>query len=384
MDIIKYIEDLLGRTERVSPPPSEQQARSPKTRVSSNVRSMMHDPTVQACVGIIAEALASMDMEVRRYDSTGARFERATRWGILEEPHAHLSRFEFWEQVVRRACLQGVCVLRIVRLGQLAQRFEITDYTEPVYDAEHVTIGGFSDGEKYVPLLDLLRDPARVRKAATSNTLESVKNAISKLAVRKREDAVRGRRTKESDQAKAATIAYYDQAVEDAGRFVYLDAEEIKAIDAQVPDLSQAIGASEAHICQVFRMPVAVVRGEVTNAHQLQAMFSLAIMPWVRKVEAALSQKLTRQRRTVVALDSYYYRLSLLEASGRAGYYSTLHQLGVFTPNEIREHEGLPFSPSPLADLHVQNLSWANEAQLQGRQPLKPEPVPTPTEENPQ
>ena len=127
-------------------------------------------------------------------------------------------------------------------------------------------------------------------------------------------------------------------------------------------------------ICRVLRLPVHLVQGQSGGGSlevQGQEFVTYTLMPWLTRIEQAISRSL------IYDDDTYYAKFDtrgLLrgDSNSRAAYYSTMMNLGVLSIADVRKMEGFdPIGPEAETHMIAMNLQPLAEA-------VKPKPEPPP------
>jgi HK97 family phage portal protein len=127
-------------------------------------------------------------------------------------------------------------------------------------------------------------------------------------------------------------------------------------------------------ICRVFRLPLAMVQGQSSGGDletQGQEFVTYTLMPWLKRIELAISRSL------IYDDDTYFAEFDtsgLLRGNSqaRASYLSSMLNLGLMTINEARRYENLA-SIGPDGDHHMVAM---NMQPLEDAVKPKPEPPP--------
>jgi HK97 family phage portal protein len=154
------------------------------------------------------------------------------------------------------------------------------------------------------------------------------------------------------------------QGVHNAHKVAYLDSGmEFQTIGVP-PEDAQFLQSRKFNIldvCRWFRVPphklAELERSTHSNIeHQNIEFVTDALLPWIRRLESAISFKLLRQTPDIQTKISVAGLLRG-DSNARAQYYNQLFQIGVLSPNQIAAFEDLP--PVPDGDGHYIPLNLA-------------------------
>ena len=125
-------------------------------------------------------------------------------------------------------------------------------------------------------------------------------------------------------------------------------------------------------IARCFRLPLHLIQGQSGGNLEIQGQefINYTLMPWLSRIEQAISRSLIYDDAT------YYAKFDVKgllrgDSGSRASYYSTMMNLGVLSINDVRLAEGLgPIGPEADKHLVAMNLQPLEEA-------VKPKPDPS-------
>jgi hypothetical protein len=124
-------------------------------------------------------------------------------------------------------------------------------------------------------------------------------------------------------------------------------------------------------IARLYRIPLAMVQGQISGDLESvgQEFVTYTLLPWMRRIESAISRSL------IYNDDAFYAEfdtkgLMRANSNSRAGFYSTMTGLGIYSINDCRRAEGLP--PIENGDKHFVGM---NQQPIEEAVKPKPDPM---------
>ena len=156
------------------------------------------------------------------------------------------------------------------------------------------------------------------------------------------------------------------------------------AINPNDAQLLETRAFSIEEICRWYRVPPFMVgHSEKSTSwgtgieQQSLGFLTYALRPWLKRVEQAVSRKLlTAEERSQFYPEFNIEALLRADSAGRAAFYSTMVQNGIYTRNECREKENMPAHVG--ADQLTAQVNLAPLDMLGKSQPVKPAAPDTP------
>jgi HK97 family phage portal protein len=345
---------------------------TPETALSSTV--------VLACCRILAETIASLPLHVMRRQETGGS-KPATDIPLYKvlafAPNEWQTKFEFFEQMVMSLTLWGnsYSLIRSGRYGAVSaldnlhpsrmnvERLENGrlrySYTNPengrleLYTQDqimHIRWTAEPDGIKGMVPIEVAREAIALARAceihaskywansARPGVVLQTDNSLSPEAAERLRDNWE-RLHKGSDRAHRTAILTNGLKVEQVG----FNAEQSQFLD------SRRFQSEE--IARVYRLPLALVQGQTMGNMEStgQEFVTYTLVPWLRRIESGISRSLIYNDDTFVA-EFDTKALMRANSNARAGFYSTMQNLGIYSVNDSRRDEGLP--PIEHGDQH--------------------------------
>ena len=369
------------------------------SEVRINPDTCIQSTVLLACARIISETIASLPLNVYRRTKDGHRelaIESPLNKVLSFAPNEWQTKFEWVEQLVFTTCIWGNNYT-LVKSGQYGSvsllhhlhpsrmtverlengRLKYT-YNDPQMGRQipytqdqimHVRWTPEPDGVKGMMPIEIARDAIALARATEIYASKFWANMGRPGFVLQTDQAL----SSETAERLRDNWERIHRGVHNAWKTAVLTnglkAEPVGGSNQDSQFLEVRKFQCE-EICRVFRLPLALVQGQQTGGDletQGQEFISYTLMPWLRRIELAIS-------RSLIYDDDVYFAefdtSSLLRGNSgqRASYYSTMLNLGLMTINEARRNEGLP-SIGPDGDHHLvaMNLQPLEEA-------VKPKP----------
>lgn len=331
--------------------------------------------TVWACVRLRSETIASLPLHLRDSDKNIAVNHPLYRI-LHDQPNADMTASEFWEAMIASLDLWGnayalihrntkkdVIALDILDPECMTVRRSKTGAIDYVYDKKSddgkyheddiLHIKGFTlDGLVGLSPIRYQSDVIGAQVDANNAAGAEFKNNLKAGGFLKTGEK---NLNKEQRERLRDNLALFSRP-ENAGKFMVLESGmepasathiRINPADAQLLE-SRNFGVEE--ICRIFKTPPQLVyhldkaSSWASSLEQMnQGYLTYSLQPTLVRIEQTIVRKL------LSPADRAKYRpkfsvegLLRADSQGRASYYSTLLQNGVFTRNEVRALEDLP------------------------------------------
>lgn len=367
---------------------------TPETALASTV--------VLACCRILAETISSLPLHVMRRQDAGGSSPAADipLYKVLAfAPNEWQTKFEFFEQMVMNLTLWGnsYSLIRSGRYGAVSaldnlhpSRMDVErlengrlrySYTNPEtgrlerYTQDqimHIRWTAEPDGIKGMVPIEIAREAIALARAceihaskywansARPGVVLQTDNSLSPEAAERLRDHWE-RLHKGSDRAHRTAILTNGLKVEQVG----FNAEQSQFLD------SRRFQSEE--IARVYRLPLSLVQGQSMGNMEAtgQEFVTYTLVPWLRRIESGISRSLIYNDDTFFA-EFDTKALMRANSNARAGFYSTMQNLGIYSINDSRRDEGLP--PIEHGDKHfvAMNMIPLEQAVKGPQQPQDP------------
>lgn len=339
--------------------------------VNVNADSAMRQATVNACVRVLAETLATMPKQVIRQKNNNRFIEvdNAVHYIFNITPNPWQSSFEFVEMMQGHLALRGNAFALIVpgvrgavtelwplhagrmQVKRLTNMRLLYVYQDPSGNEQRYSQdqifhlrGLSSDGLVGLSPIQMARDTIGLDLAAERYQGNSFKNGIKPSGYLTGPNALK---RQDAEQMQASLMEAYAGEGNWEKPMVLWGGMKWEKMgmtneDAEFLD-SRKFTANE--ICKIFRMPphmVAELTRSTNNNIEQQAIefVRYTIMPWARRWEEAISRDLIVDDPTL----AFKFDVSELlqgDAAARATYFNQAIMSGWMTPNQVRAKEGL-------------------------------------------
>ena len=373
-----------------------------KWRTDSGIRitpeTAIQSTMVLACCRILAESCSVLPIHVYRRQPDGGD-EIAKEIGLYKvltfRPNGWQTKQEFFEQIVMTLTLWGNSYTRI-RSGQYGSvsqldnlhpsRMEVErlengrlrySYTDPEtgrlerYTQDqimHIRWTPEQDGIKGMVPVEIAREAIGLARACEQHAARFWANSARPGVVLQTD----GTLTAEAAERLRDNWERIHKGSDRSSRTAVLTGG-IKATELGMSNESSQFAASRdfqnAEIARVYRIPQHLVQGTPGGDLEVQGQefVTYTLMPWLTRIESAISRSL------IYNDDEYYAKFDvkgLLRSNSnqRAGFYSTMIGLGIYSINDCRRAEGMK-SLGPDGDHHfvAMNTQTLEEA-------VKPKP----------
>lgn len=376
----------------------------PETALQSTV--------VLACARVLAESVASLPLHLYRRIAGGGKEiarEHPLYRMLHDQPNGWQTSFEWREQAMLHLCLYGNAYseirmgsagvatelvplhpsrMRVERVenGRLRYRYREENGRETVYTQEAIMHLRWlsDDGVNGMVPVELARDAIGLARACEIHGASFFGNGARPGVILTTDQVIAA----EAAETLRNNWERMHRGPDRAQRTAVLTGG-LKPIELggnnQEAQFLEARRFQVEEICRLYRVPPHLVgdltRSSFSNIEQQSIDFvQHTLLGWLRRFESAFTRDL------IVDDGTYFVEFDtrgLLrgDASARASYYNTMHQLGVLSLNEIRAAENLnPVDGGDIrvVPLNMQTLEQANAAAQAAQAPaVQPEPVAT-------
>lgn len=328
--------------------------------------------TVLACSALLADSIAAMPLRTFRYDQSG-RTEVALP-EVLRHPDLDMSTFDLVHQIMASASLHGNAYIYIVRdfRGDPAQLVCLHPYQMQVLPKNDMTERRYLHLGTEIPNDDMIhlrwftppQSLVGVSPIQQQRTMIGLGLAMDRHLAQWYGDGATPSSVLETDgklspdSAQVLRDTWADTHRRRRLPAVLTEGMKWRPISASAADMELIAtrDALVAEIARIFKIPPHLlgIKGDgQTYANVEQASLNYlthTLMPWMRRVESALSRVLPD------GVDVSFDTSSLLRSDALARYqiYKLAISTGVMTPNEVRSLEGL--DPYDGGDQFIQVL----------------------------
>lgn len=359
-----------------------------------NERSAMQMTAVYSCVRILSEAVASLPLNVYRYNDSGGK-ERASDHPLYhllhDEPNPEMSSFIFRETLMTHLLLWGNAYAQIIRNGKgevialyplMPDRMQVNRdeqgrlyYEYTVSDDDAHTM---SDGKVMLSPADVLHVPGLGFDGLVGySPIAMAKNAIG-LAIAAEEYGSKFY----ANGAAPSGVLEHPGTIKDPSRIREswtqtfggsANSNKVAVLEEGMKYTPISINPNEAQfletrkfqineIARIFRVPPHMVgdleKSSFSNIEQQSLEFvKYTLDPWVIRWEQALYRVLLTEEEK----KRYFFKFNLEgllrgDYESRMNGYATARQNGWMSTNDIRELEDLDRIPAELGgDLYLVN-----------------------------
>ena len=349
--------------------------------------------TVWSCVRVISETIASLPISLYEKDENNKRVmltSNPLHTLVGEQPSSLYNSFSFFEKSLIDLCLDGNFYAYIERNngGLPTQLIPIQCEDVDVYvspDGREVyyeitqnetipyPISGKVSSNDMIHIKGLTTDGI-VGKSPIQSAAESIgvslsiedfagsffKNGASVGGILKHPGSLK---PETAQRLRASWNQTYSGSV-NAGKTAILE-EGMDFVPRMIPNNQAQFLETRQYqvsdICRVFRVPNHMVndltRSTYSNIEAQQIDFVVhTITPWIKRIEAALNQKLIPYNQK----GNQYFKFNLTallrgDSKSRADYYRTLVNIGALSPDEVRQFEDLNSMGGASEDVYMQS-----------------------------
>ena len=355
-----------------------------RSRTAAEIRitpdTALASTVVLACCRILAETISSLPISVmRRKPGGGAEVasDIPLHKVLSFAPNEWQTKFEFFEQMVMNLTLWGnsYSLIRSGRYGAVSaldnlhpSRMDVErlengrlryTYTNPEtgrmerYTQDqimHIRWTAEPDGIKGMVPIEVAREAIALARACEIHAskywansarpgvvLQTESSLSPEAAERLRDNWERLHRG--SDRAHRTAILTNGLRVEQIG------------YNAEQSQFESTRRFQSEEIARVYRLPLSLVQGQSSGNMESSGreFVTYTLVPWLSRIEGGISRSLIYNDDVFFA---QFDAKALMRADGnsRAGFYSTMQNLGIYSINDSRKDEGLP--PIEHGDKH--------------------------------
>jgi HK97 family phage portal protein len=377
---------------------------SGRWRTSAEVRitpeTAIQSTVVLACCRILAESISSLPLHVYRRSDDGSKeiARDIPLYRVLSfAPNSWQTKFEFFEQMVMTLCLWGNSYTQIKsgRYGAVSElinlhpsRMDVErlengrlryQYTNPEtgriepYTQDqimHVRWTPEPDGIKGMVPVEVAREAIALARACEIHASKYWANSARPGVVLQTDGTLSAESAERLRENWERLHRGVDRAWKTAILTGGLKAEPIGFTNEQSQYIDSRRYQSE-EIARVYRLPLRLVQGQSGGNPEVdgQDFVTYTLVPWLRRIESAISRSLIYNDDLFVA-EFDVRGLMRGDSNSRAGYYSTMTNLGIFSINDCRRLENMP--PLENGDKHFVGM---NMQTLEDAVKPKPDPM---------
>jgi HK97 family phage portal protein len=378
---------------------------STKWRTASDIRitpdKALQSTVILSCCRIIAETIATLPLCVYRRKSDGSQelaYDVPLYKVLHFAPNSWQTKFEFIEQVCMHIGLWGNSYSQIIsgRYGAVTElqnlhpsRMQVErlengrlrySYTNPQtgrlerYTQDqimHVRWTPEPDGIKGMVPIEVSRDAIALARSLEIHASKFWANSARPGVVLTTDGSL----SAESAERLRDNWERIHRGSERAYKTAILT-NGLKATELGFTnEASQFVDSRKyqcEELCRVYRIPMHLVQGTSGGNLEVQGQefVTYTLMPWLERIQAAISRSLIYNDDLLFA--AFDVRgLLRSDSNSRAGYYSTMMGLGIYSVNEVRSLEGLaPLGPEADKHFVAMNMQTLEDA-------AKPKPDPS-------
>jgi HK97 family phage portal protein len=368
-----------------------------KTSTSADIRitpdTALQSTVVLAACRILAETIACLPLHIYRRTEDGYRelARDIPLYKVLSfAPNEWQTKFEFFEQMVMNLTLWGNSYTRI-RSGRYGAVSALDNFHPSNMDVERLENGRLRyaymnpetgrhemysqddimhvrwtpepDGIKGMVPVEIGREAIALARACEIHAgrfwansarpgivLQTDNSLSAEAAERLRDNWERIHRG--VDRASRTAILTNGLKVEQVG------------FNAEQSQFESTRRFQSEEIARIYRLPLSLIQGQTSGSIEEngQEFVTYTLVPWLRRIESAIS-------RSLIYNDDMFFAefdtkgLMRGNSNARAGFYSTMLNLGLMTHNECRRAENLP-PMGEVGDHHLvaMNLQPIEEA----------------------
>lgn len=377
-----------------------------KWKTDSGVRvtpeTALQSTVVLACCRILAETVSGLPIHVYRRNQDGSDeiAKEIPLYKILTfKPNEWQTKAEFFEQIMMNLTLWGNSYTRVrsglygsvsfldnlhpsrmdvERLENGRLRYSYTDpetgrlerYTQD--QIMHIRWTPEQDGIKGMVPVEIAREAIGLARACEQHAARFWANSARPGVVLQTDGTLTAEAAERLRDNWERLHRGSDRAYRTAILTGGLKAQELGMTnEASQFQSSRAFQTEE--IGRVYRIPGHLIQGTPGGDLEVQGQefVTYTLMPWLTRIESAISRSLIHND------DEYYAKFDVRgllrgNSSARASFYSTMINLGVYTINDVRRSEGLK-TLGPIGDHHFVPM---NTQTLEDATKPKPEAPP--------
>lgn len=376
-----------------------------KWRTDAGVRvtpeTALQSTVVLACCRILAESISSLPLHVYRRGEDGTKViaRDIPLYRVLSfAPNSWQTKFEWVEQLVMTLCLWGNSYTQIKsgKYGAVSElinlhpsRMDVErlengrlrySYTNPEtgrlerYTQDqimHVRWTPEQDGIKGMVPVEVAREAIALARACEIHASKYWANSARPGVVLQTEGSLSAEAAERLRDNWERLHRGVSQSWRTAVLTNGLKAEPLGFTQEQSQFIDSRRFQSE-EIARVYRLPLHLVQGQSGGNLEVagQEFVTYTLVPWLKRIESAISRSLIYNDDLFVA-EFDVRGLLRGDSNTRAGYYSTMTNLGVLSINEVRRLENLP-PLGPEADHHfvAMNMQTLEDASKPKQDPM--------------
>lgn len=350
---------------------------TPETALQSTV--------VLACCRILAETISSLPLHVYRRGEGGSKdiARDIPLYRVLSfAPNSWQTKFEFFEQMVMNLCLWGNSYTQIKsgRYGAVSELINLHPsrmdverlengrlrymYTNPEngrlepYTQDqimHVRWTAEPDGIKGMVPVEVAREAIALARACEIHAAKFWANSARPGMVLQTDGSLSPEAAERLRDNWERLHRGVDRAYKTAILTNGLKVEPV-GFTAEQSQFESTRRFQSEEIARVYRLPLRLVQGQSGGNPEIegQDFVTYTLVPWLRRIESAISRSLIYNDDMFVA-EFDVRGLMRGDSNSRAGYYSTMTNLGIFSINDCRRLENMP--PLENGDKHFVGMN---------------------------
>jgi HK97 family phage portal protein len=368
-----------------------------KWKTDSGIRvtpeTALQSTVVLACCRILSETISGLPLHIYRKNGDGTEeIDRDVPLNkiLCHSPNEWQTKQEFFEQIVMNLTLWGNSYTRI-RSGLYGSvscldnlhpsRMDVTrlengrlkySYTDPEsgmlehYRMDHIMHIRWTpeqDGIKGMVPVEIAREAIGLARACEQHAARFWANSARPGVVLQTD----GTLTAEAAERLRENWERLHRGSDRAYRTAILTGG-LKAQELGMTNESSQFVATRAAQCEeiarVYRIPQHLIQGTPGGDLEVQGQefITYTLMPWINRIESAISRSL------IINSDEFHAKFDLrgllrANSNARASFYSTMLNLGIYSINDARKAEGLkPLGPEGdhhFVPMNVQTLEDA-------------------------
>lgn len=340
-----------------------------------NAESVLRLSTGWACVRLISETVATLPLGFYRRKADGSR-EIAADHALYEllhnQPNASMTAVQFWEAMVASMLLHGRAYAekrflggRIVAIdfllpastvrnvdydGRVTYRYYSRNGYRDIANDAIIDIPAFTlDGVTGLTPIGYARRVFGAAQAAEDAAETIFSKGLRAAGFLKNKNLLKpDQRNRLRDQLKKFTAG----GEEEGSIFVLENDADFSALTMNPEDaqMLQTRAFSVEEICRFYRVPPWMVGHTEKSTswgtgmeQQMIGFSTFTLRPWLSRIEQAIRRSLlTPVERLTYFAEFAVEGLLRADSAGRAAFYSTMTQNGIYTRDECRQKENLP------------------------------------------
>ena len=346
---------------------------------------LLRNTTVNACVTIIADSVASLSCNVyKKTDQGRKRIDEAPLYHLIRKaPNYYDTAFTFWQKIMINLLLKGNAFIFVERNDDFSPRalysLNPDDVTIKLDDENDVYYEYRANGKTYkynthtilhIPAyrMNSLRGLSPMEYATHSAklglTLDEYTNLSfdggyhQKIALEV-DDDLRKNWKKENSKELIEMFKLSYGGKEKINDPIVMARAKVKPLDMPSNSDSQLAENrtySEKEVAKIFRVPLFMLGSEnskFSNMEQANTFFLRhTLTPWLVRLQQYFDRLLTDPYRENCYVEFDTDTMLRADFNTRWANYRANFQAGLFTLNEIRDFENMPRVDEPYGDVH--------------------------------